>query len=59
MAIRLTKKNSVIFAVVIVILCGSLGYLVWRVNQTNQLSPEDSDAGATVPLQLLFTKQTV
>ena len=49
MAIRLTKKNSVIFAVVIVILCGSLGYLVWRVNQTAQLSPEDSDAGATVP----------
>jgi len=45
MAIRLTKKNSVIFAVVIVILCGSLGYLVWRVNQPETTAPTESEAG--------------
>ena len=44
MAIRLTKKNSVIFAVVIVILCGSLGYLVWRVNQPETTAPTESEA---------------
>jgi len=44
MAIRLTKKNSVIFAVVIVILCGSLGYLVWRVNQPETTAPTGSEA---------------
>jgi Tfp pilus assembly protein PilN len=36
MAIRLTKKYSVICSSTS-ILCG-LGYLVWRVNQTDQLS---------------------
>jgi hypothetical protein len=45
MAIRLTKKNSVIFAVVIVVLCGSLGYLVWRVNQPETTAPTESEAG--------------
>ena len=45
MAIRLTKKNLVIFAVVIVILCGSLGYLVWRVNQPETTAPTESEAG--------------
>ena len=42
MAIRLTKKNSIIFAVVIVVLCGSLGYLVWRVNQPETTAPTES-----------------
>jgi len=44
MELRLTKKNSVIFAVVIVILCGSLGYLVWRVNQPETTAPTESEA---------------
>ena len=44
MAIRLTKKNSIIFAVIIVILCGSLGYLVWRVNQPETTAPTESEA---------------
>jgi len=44
MELRLTKKNSVVFAVVIVILCGSLGYLVWRVNQPETTAPTGSEA---------------
>ncbi len=44
MAIRLTKKNSIIFAVVIAVLCGSLGYLVWRVNQPETTAPTESEA---------------
>jgi hypothetical protein len=44
MELRLTKKNSIIFAVIIVILCGSLGYLVWRVNQPETTAPTESEA---------------
>ena len=44
MELKLTKKNSVIFAIVIIILCGSLGYLVWRVNQEETTAPTAGEA---------------
>lgn len=49
MAIRLTKTSKVIFAISIVLLSSALGYLIWRVNQEENLDPDDSEAGATVP----------
>jgi hypothetical protein len=45
MAIKLTKTSKIIFAVVITVLSVSLGFLIWRVNQVDQLDPGDSDAG--------------
>lgn len=46
MAIRLTKTSKIIFGVLIVLLAAGLGYLVWRVNQVDQLDPGDSDAAS-------------
>ena len=45
MALRLTKTNKIIFAIVIVVLSGALGYLIWRVNQPDTVAPGDADAG--------------
>jgi hypothetical protein len=42
---RLNRGGKIIFAVVITILSVALGYLIWRVNQVDQLDPGDSDAG--------------
>lgn len=47
MKLRLTKKNSIAFALVILVLCGSLGYLVWRVNQEETTAPTGSEAAET------------
>lgn len=44
--LRLTKKTAIIFGAVIVILSGALGYLLWRVNQTDTTAPTDSSAGS-------------
>jgi hypothetical protein len=44
MKLRLTKTNKIIFAVSIAILSAALGFLIWRVNQQEQLSPEEGEA---------------
>lgn len=44
MAIRLTKTSKILFAIGIVVLSVALGFLIWRVNQPEQLDPGDSDA---------------
>lgn len=47
MKVTITKKtrNIIILAIVFVILAGSGGYLLWRVNQADTVAPTDSDAG--------------
>lgn len=45
MAIKLTKTSKIIFAVVITVLSVSLGFLIWRVNQPEDLGPEPGEAG--------------
>lgn len=42
--IRLTKKSIIILGIVVVILSGALGYLIWRVNQPDTTAPTDSEA---------------
>lgn len=41
---RLTKKSAILLGIVVVILSGALGYLIWRVNQPDTTAPTDSDA---------------
>lgn len=44
--LRLTKKGKIIaLALLVVVLGGSGGYLLWRVNQETNLGSEDSNAG--------------
>lgn len=44
--LRLTKKGKIIIlAILVVILGGSGGYLLWRVNQSSNLGSENSEAG--------------
>jgi hypothetical protein len=46
MKLRLSKKNSIILSsVFFVILAGAGGYLLWRVNSTNTLSEQLTEAG--------------
>lgn len=47
MALKLTKNSKIIFAVSIVVLSAALGFLIWRVNQEDNLDPDDSDAGGS------------
>lgn len=50
MAIRLTKKSKVVFAISIILLSSVLGYFVWRVNQPDTVAPTDSEAGGGTEL---------
>lgn len=45
MALRLTKKSKIAFALSIVVLSGALGFLIWRVNQPDTVAPGEADAG--------------
>ena len=46
MAIRLSKKTSIISIILLcLVLGGSGGYLLWRTNQDDTVGPTDSDAG--------------
>ncbi len=46
MAIRLSKKTSIISIILVcLVLGGSGGYLLWRTNQDDTVAPTDSDAG--------------
>lgn len=46
MSIRLSKKTSVIVAIILFFVIGGTGgYLLWKVNQEDNLAPTDSDAG--------------
>ena len=48
MAIRLSKKTSIIpIILVCLVLGGSGGYLLWRTNQPDTVAPTDSEAGCT------------
>ena len=49
MALRLTKTSKIVFAILIVVLSGALGYLVWRVNQPDTVAPTDSEASDNCP----------
>lgn len=50
MAIRLTKTSKVVFALSILLLSATLGYLVWRVNQPETVAPQESEAGGEIPV---------
>lgn len=46
MSIRLSKKTSIIVAIILFFVVGGTGgYLLWRVNQEDTVAPEDSEAG--------------
>lgn len=46
MSIRLSKKTSIILIVILVLVIGgSAGYLIWRINQEDTVAPTDSEAG--------------
>lgn len=42
--LRLNKTSKIIFAIAIVLLSTGLGYLIWRVNNTDNLDPDDGSA---------------
>ncbi len=45
MSIKLSKKNSVIIAIILFLVIGGTGgYLLWRVNQEDTVAPENSEA---------------
>lgn len=46
--VRLSKKGLVLVIILVAVLLGGTGYLFWRVNESNQISPFDADAGTTV-----------
>lgn len=46
--VRVSKKGKIIIlASLVILLAGSGGYLLWRVNQDKTVSPTDSEAGGT------------
>ena len=48
MKLRLTKTTKIVLGVSICVLSLALGFLIWRVNQQESISPEEGEAGIIV-----------